>query len=90
MGGDWLWMMKCCGTEQRWITVGSMGVECGERGLWVECHTEEFCVKVLKFEIMNSRNLFNYFSRAVPRTIEFIHSVTLSPGRFQNGPFKNR
>jgi hypothetical protein len=26
-----------------------------ERGLWVECHTEECCVKVLKSEIMNSR-----------------------------------
>ena len=33
-----------------------------ERGLWVECHTEEFCVKVLKFEIVNSRKSFNYFS----------------------------
>ena len=42
----------------------------GERGLWVECHTEEFCVKVLKFEIVNSRKSFNYFIRAVPRTIE--------------------
>ena len=38
----------------------------GECGLWVECHTEEFCVKVLKFEIMNSRKSFNYFSRVVP------------------------
>ena len=32
--------------------------------------TEEFCVKVLKFEIVNSRNLFNYFSGVVLRTIE--------------------
>ena len=45
---------------------------CGELGLWVECHTEEFCMKVLKFEIMNSRKLFIYFSRGVPRTIEFV------------------
>jgi hypothetical protein len=29
---------------------------------------EEFYVKVLKFEIMNSRKLFNYSSTAVPRT----------------------
>ena len=41
-----------------------------ERGLWVECHTEEFCVKVLKFEIVNSRKSFNYFSEVVRRTIE--------------------
>ena len=51
--------------------------------------TEEFCVKVLKFEIVNSRNLFNYFSKVVPRTVEFAQPVTLSPGRFKNGPFKN-
>ncbi len=50
-------------------------VQCGrsnERGLWVECHTEEFCLKVLKFEIMNSRKSFNYFSEVVPRTIETV------------------
>ena len=52
--------------------------------------TEEFCVKVLKFEIVNSRKLFNYFSRVVPRTIESAHQVLLFPGRFKNGPFKNR
>ena len=45
-----------------------------ERGLWVECRTEEFCIEVLKFEIMNSRKLFNYFSRVVPKTIEFVPS----------------
>jgi hypothetical protein len=61
-----------------------------ERGLWVECHTEEFCVKVLKFEIMNSRKSFNYFIGVVPRTIETAHPVTLFPGRFKNGPFKIR
>jgi hypothetical protein len=44
-----------------------------ERGLWVECHMAEFCVKVLKFEIENSRNLFNYFSGIVPRTIKTLH-----------------
>ena len=45
-----------------------------ERGLWVECHTEEFCVKVLKFESMNSQKLFIYFSFSgvVLRTIEFV------------------
>ena len=51
---------------------------------------EEFCVKVLKFEIVNSWKLFNYFIRAVLRTIEFVIPVTLSHGRFKNGPFKNR
>ncbi len=44
-------------------------------------------------EIVNSWNLFIYFSREVLRTIEFVQPVTLSPGlfknRFQNGPFKN-
>ena len=69
--------------------VGSMGVG-GERGLWVECHTEEFCVKVQKFEIVHSRKLFIYFSKAVPRTMEFVNSVSLSHGRFKNGPFKNQ
>jgi hypothetical protein len=66
------------------------GRSCGERGLWVECHTEEFCVIVLKFEIMNSRKLFIYFSGVVPRTIEFVPPVLLVPGWFKNGPFKNR
>ena len=61
-----------------------------ERGLWVECHTKEFCMKVLKFEIVNSQKSFNYFSRVVPKTIEFVHPVMLFPGRFKNGPFKNR
>ena len=51
-----------------------------ERGLWVECHTEEFCVKVLKFEIVNSRKSFNYFIRVVPRTIEFVQPVLLFLG----------
>ena len=50
----------------------------------------EFCVKVLKFEIVNSRKSFNYFSKVVPRTIEFVQSVTLFPGRLKNGQFKNR
>ena len=43
-----------------------------ERGLWVECHTEEFCMKVLKFKILNSWNLFTYFSEVVPRMIKFV------------------
>ena len=51
---------------------------------------EEFCVKVLKFEIENSRKSFIYFSGVVPRTIESAHHVTLFPGRLKNGPFKNR
>ncbi len=61
-----------------------------ERGLVGRGVTEEFCVKVLKFEIMNSRKSFNYFSGVVSRTIEFVPSVMLFPGRFKNGPFKNR
>ena len=64
-----------------------------EYGLVGRGVTEEFCMKVLNLEILNSRNLFNYFSRVVPRTIEFVMPVTLSPGRFKNwfqyGPFKN-
>ena len=51
---------------------------------------EEFCVKVLKFEIVNSRKSFIYFSGVVPRTIEFVQPVMLFPGRFKNGQFKNR
>ncbi len=50
----------------------------------------EFCVKVLKFEIVNSRKSFNYFIKVVLRTIEFVPPVTLFPGRFKNGRFKNR
>ena len=50
-------------------------------GLWVE-------------EIMNSSKLFNDFRRVVPRTVEFLETVSLSPGRiqnrFQNGPFQNQ
>jgi hypothetical protein len=46
--------------------------------VWVECHTEEFCVKVLKFEIMISQKLFNYSSDVVPRTIETAQPVLLS------------
>jgi hypothetical protein len=59
--------------EQRSITRRFDGRGQRECGLWVECHTEEFCVKVLKFEIMNSRKSFNYFIRVVPRTIESAH-----------------
>ncbi len=61
----------------QWNRVAQKSISCRfdghgqrERGLWVECHTEEFCVKVLKFEIVNSRKSFNYFSEVVPRTIE--------------------
>ena len=57
---------------------------------WAVGHTEEFCVKVLKFEIVNSRKLFNYFSEVVLRTIETALPVMLFPGRFKNGRFKNR
>jgi hypothetical protein len=50
-------------------------------GLWVE-------------EIMNSWKLFNNFRRVVPKTVEFLETVSLSPGRiqnrFQNRPFQNR
>ena len=34
-------------------------------------------VKVLKFEIVNSRKSFNYFSEVVPRTIESVIPVML-------------
>ena len=65
-----------------------------KHGLVGQGVTEEFCVKVLKFEIMNSWKSFNYFSEVVPRTIEFVHPNSLSHGRFknrfQNGPFKSR
>jgi hypothetical protein len=60
----------------------------GECGLWVECHTEEFCVKVLKFEIVNSWKLSIYFSVVVLRTIESVHSVLLFPGRFKIASLK--
>jgi hypothetical protein len=62
-----------------------------ERQTWAfewRCHTEEFYVEVLKFEIMNSWKLFNYSSRAVPWTIKFVTPVTLSPGWFKNSRFK--
>ena len=65
--------------------LGSMG---RERLAWARgsrFHTEEFYVKVLKFEIMNSWKLFNYSSREVRRIIEFVPQATLSPGRFKNG-----
>ena len=76
--------------DERSITRRFDGHGQHECGLWVECHTEEFCVKVLKFEIVNSRKSFNYFIRVVPKTIKFVHPVMLFPGRFKNGPFKNR
>ena len=76
MESSWArWVGKCVGRSRRRSRrsppVGSIGS--GERGLWVECHMEEFCVKVLKFEIMNSRKSFNYFSGIVPRTIKTLH-----------------
>ncbi len=37
-----------------------------ERGLVGRGVTEEFCVKVLKFEIINSQKSFNYFSGVLP------------------------
>ncbi len=63
---------------QRSITGRFDGCEQQEHGLVGRGVTEEFCVKVLKFEIMNSRNLFHYFSRVVPRTIDTVHPVMLS------------
>jgi hypothetical protein len=90
--GNWVscqWNLLHRGGDERAITRRFDGCGQRERGLWVECHMEEFCVKVLKFEIVNSWYLFNYFSRIVPRTIEFVTKVTLSPGLFKNGPFKN-
>ena len=51
----------------------------GEGGLWVECHTEEFCVKVLKFEIC---------SDVVLRTIETAHPVSLSLGNLKMARLK--
>jgi hypothetical protein len=81
---------RSAGVAQRSITRRFDGCGQRERGLWVECHTEEFCVKVLKFEIVNSRKSFNYFSEVVPRTIETAQQVMLFPGRFKNGRFKNR
>ena len=90
-GGRKVWAgRKQQRAERRSITRQFDGRGQRERGLWVECHTEEFCVKVLKFEIVNSRKSFNYFSGVVPRTIEKFSPVTLFPGRFKNGPFKNR
>ena len=76
--------------DERSITRRFNGHGQCERGQLVECHTKEFCVKVLKFEIVNSRKSFNYFSEVVPRTIEFVPPVMLFPGRFKNGQFKNR
>ena len=72
----------------RLAPVGLMGV----RPAWAVSQdvTEEFCVKVLKFEIVNSWKLSIYFSKEVPRTIEFVPPVSLSHGRFKNGPFKRR
>jgi hypothetical protein len=67
------------------LGVWVMGVS-SQRGLVGRGVTEEFYTKVLKSEIMNSRNLINYFSKEVPRTIEFVPPVTLSPGRYNNFP----
>jgi myo-inositol catabolism protein IolC len=51
---------------------------------------EEFCMKVRKFEIVNSRK-YSIFSRVIPRTIKFVLPVSLSHGWFKNnGPIKNR
>ncbi len=83
LGGDDRW-------DERSITRRFDGPGQRERGLWVECHTKEFCVKVLKFEIVNSRKSFNYFIGVIPRTIETDHPVLLFPGRFKNGLFKNQ
>ncbi len=70
--GDGIRMVDDRGGDERAITRRFDGRGQRERGLWVECHTEEFCVKVLKFEIVNSRKSFNYFSEVVPRTIETV------------------
>ena len=63
-------MMMLSSRSNNWqtlITRRSMGMGGGRA--WAVGgvrHTEEFCVKVLKFEIVNSRKLFNYFSGVVP------------------------
>ena len=54
-------------------------------GWWVEVSTEEFCVKVQKFEIVNTWNLFIYFSEIVPRTIEIVPPVLFSLGGLKIG-----
>ena len=64
--GDGIRMVDDRGGDERAITRRFDGHGQRERGLWVECHTKEFCVKVLKFEIKNSRKLSIYFSRVVP------------------------
>ena len=71
-GGRKVWVGRSR-RERRSITRRFDGRGQRERGLWVECHTKEFCVKVLKFEIVNSRKSSNYFSEVVPRTIESAH-----------------
>ena len=72
LAGDLALMMESSWARwRRWSE--SVWVEAGgdrERrawAVWVECHTEEFCVKVLKFEIVNSLKLFIYFSGVVPK-----------------------
>ena len=60
-----------------------------KRGLVGRGVKEEFCVKVLKFKIMNSlKLLFNYFSEVVPRTIEFVHPVLLLMGGLKMASLK--
>jgi hypothetical protein len=73
-----VWQNRFANNEK----VGLMGMELRSwaRGLGRGV-TEEFDVKVLKFEIMNSWNLFDDSSRAVVRTIETVHPVMLSPGQ---------
>jgi hypothetical protein len=75
--GQWAvaWLLELVELVHRpsfkWFMVGS------------RCPTK-FYVEFQKFEIMNSRNLFNYSSRVVPRTIEFVPVVTLCPCWFKN------
>ena len=72
------WSCLSCRVAQRSITRWFNGR--GAAVLVGRGVTEEFCVKI--------RNLFNYFSRLVPRTIEFVHHVTLFPGRFKMARLK--
>ena len=75
-GGQKVWAGRKChkilreqsGTEVDHRSVD--GREWQEHGLVGRGVMEELCVKILKFEIVNSRNSFHYFSRVVLRTID--------------------
>jgi hypothetical protein len=80
------------GQSRAQVNHPSVQLACGERGLWVECHMEEFCVKVLKFEIGNSRKLFIYIIlvRQFQETLNSSTQFRFLTGNIKiNGPFKN-